>query len=598
MSIEYRKRQRPTEIIESTMAKSSAIENSKKRKRDVVEEVDEEITDPSSEEGESEDVSNDEADEVEENLESDEEFEGENPADKRRRLAKQYLENLKAEAKDIGEALSSETDKQNGSTVIDDYNNFDARDLDRDIIASRLKQDVAEQQGRVYRWVSKKLLINESKCTFTRVGENNLTGLSCYQPPVNKFSHNETQNKNKGKIFAYTVSKDLQLTKYEVTDFNARPKKVKYVKGGKKYIPEGKFEFENVTEGHYDEILTVAASPDGKYVVTGGRDRKLIIWSTESLAPVKVIPTKDRRGEILALAFKKNSDQLFAACADYKIRTYAVNQFSQLEILYGHQDLVIDISALNMERCVTVGSRDRTAMLWKIADESRLTFRGGDDPERLRKKWLKNQEAESENNADAAQWDINLSNGSEKKEKPPQFYGEGSIDCISMIDDSHFVTGSDNGNICLWSIAKKKPLFTERVAHGIVPLTADTAISGEKNEEVRAAQLQDGTIAQPYWITSIYAVPYSDMFISGSWNGALKVWKISDNLRSFELLGELPNCKGVVTKIQSVESGKTGRETFRILASVSKEHRLGRWINKVPGARNGIFSAVIEQTGF
>lgn len=567
------------------MARSSTSNVSKKRNRDSVEEVDEEITDISSDEGDVQDESND-GDEVAEYLESEDEFEGENPADKRRRLAKQYLENLKAEAEDIGDSLATASTEQDRQTQLEDYNNFDARDLDRDIIASRLKQDVAEQQGRIYRWISNKLLIGESRTTFTRVGENNLTCISCYQPSVNKFSHKDVQNKSKDKIFAYTVSKDMQLTKYDVTDFKARPKKVKYVKGGRKYIPEGKFEYEYVTEGHYDEILTVAASPDGKYVVSGGRDRKLIVWSTESLAPVKIIPTKDRRGEVLGLAFKKNSDQLFAACADYKIRTYAINQFSQLEILYGHQDLVIDISALNMERCVTVGSRDRTAMLWKIADESRLTFRGGDDPERLRKKWLKNQQLSAEGGEDM------------HEQTPPHFYGEGSIDCISMVDDSHFVTGSDNGNISLWSLSKKKPLFTVRTAHGVVPLVEDKKISGEVSDELRNAQLQGGSIAQPFWITSLYAVPYSDIFISGSWNGTLKVWKINENLRAFELLGDLPNCKGVVTKIQAVESGRTGRETFRILASVSKEHRLGRWISKVPGARNGIFSAVIEQTGF
>lgn len=89
------------------------------------------------------------------------------------------------------------------------------------------------------------------------------------------------------------------------------------------------------------------------------------------------------------MAFRKNSDQLYASCADFKIRTYSINQFSQLEILYGHHDIVEDISALAMERCVTVGARDRTAMLWKIPDETRLTFRGGDEPQKLLRRWMK-----------------------------------------------------------------------------------------------------------------------------------------------------------------------------------------------------------------
>lgn len=262
----------------------------------------------------------------EDGLESEEEFEGENPADKRRRLAKQYLENLKSEANDILTENGDDTEeaqKYMKDKSVDHYNNFDAGDLDKDIIASRLKEDVAEQQGRVYRHFADKLLISEAKKTFTRVGENNLTCISCFQPVLNKFTFEESSNgdKNKGRLFAYTVSKDLQLTKYDITDFNQRPKKLKYTKGGAKYIPTNKQEYENTAEGHYDEILTVAASPDGKYVVTGGRDRKLIVWSTESLSPVKVIPTKDRRGEVLSLAFRKNSDQLYASCADFKIRT-------------------------------------------------------------------------------------------------------------------------------------------------------------------------------------------------------------------------------------------------------------------------------------
>ncbi|CCH60331.1 hypothetical protein TBLA_0C05340 [Henningerozyma blattae CBS 6284] len=545
--------------------------------------VDEDVTDPSSNEDEDKEDLVDESEE----LDSDEEFQGENPADKRRRLAKQYLENLKSEANEI---LSERANTDEKDNALDDFNNFDAADMDKDIIASRLKQDVAEQQGKVYRFIANKLLVSESKYIFTRVGDKNLTCISCYQPPLNTFSHDISENKSnkKNKIFAYTVSKDLQLTKYDVTDFNHRPKKIKQTKGGSKYIPTTKFEHENTTEGHYDEILTVAASPDGKYVITGGRDRKLIIWSTESLSPVKVIPTKDRNGQVMSLTFRKNSDQLYVACADYKIRTYSINQFAQTEILYGHHDLVADISSLGMERCVTVGSRDRTAMLWKIPDETRLTFRGGDDPARLVKNWLK------QNASEDSDGNITYPDASEA----PLFYGEGSIDIVSMIDDSHFITGSDNGNICLWSLAKKKPLFIVRAAHGIVPHTLESNISGETDQALRTIQLQGNKITKPYWITALYAIPYSDVFISGSWNGTLKVWKIGENLREFELLGELDNCRGVVNKIQVVEQGKHGKETFRVLASVGKEHKLGRWLGKVPGARNGIYSAVLQQTSF
>ncbi|CAR26211.1 hypothetical protein ZYGR_0H00180 [Zygosaccharomyces rouxii] len=574
----------------------SAGEHSRKRTRTESEtptrDVDEEITDPSSEEEDGEHQGAGDGESDEDLVDSEEEFKGENPADKRRRLAKEYLKNLKEEAHDViadGEGLQGEN-KDVESVTVDDYNNFDAAELDRDILASRLKQDVAEQHGRVFRFFAHKLLLSEAKTTFTRVGENNLTCISCFQPAFNKFQIDDERlsSRNKGKIFAYTASKDLQITKYDITDFDRRPQKLAFTKGGPRFFPQGKYEIENTTEGHYDEILTLAASPDGKYVVSGGKDRKLIVWSAESLAPVKVIPTKDRRGEVLGLTFRKNTDQLYASCADYKIRTYSINQASQLETLYGHHDIVVDISALSMERCVTVGSRDKTAMLWKIPDETRLTFRGGEEIDKLEKRWLRQHATEKENG------ELEYPDASEM----PVFYGEGSIDVVTMVDDSHFITGSDNGNLCLWSLAKKKPVFVERTAHGVIPPPGSEQISGESNEQIRQRQLQDKRISRPYWITAVHAIPYSNVFFSGSWNGSIKVWKILDNLRGFELLGELPNCNGVVNKIQVVEAGKHGKEVFRVLASVGKEHKFGRWINKLPKARNGIYSAVITQGNF
>lgn len=176
-------------------------DNRKRKRSEVVDSrsnlPDEEITEPSSNEDSSAEGELDENADDEE-IDSDEEFEHENAADKRRRLAKQYLENLKSEANGI--ALEAEERGEAQAEEIDHYNNFDARDLDRDIIASRLKQDVAEQQGRIYRFIGDKLLVSEAKTSFSRVGEKCLTGISCYQPVINNFSHEESQSKSRGKL--------------------------------------------------------------------------------------------------------------------------------------------------------------------------------------------------------------------------------------------------------------------------------------------------------------------------------------------------------------------------------------------------------------
>lgn len=453
-------------------------------------------------------------------LSSSDEFADENAADKRRRLAKQYLDNLKT------------------NEFAGEFNDFDAQDLDDDILARRLQVDVAENKGYVYKFVGDKVAKQfgeDMAVATTRIGSRNMTGVSARYP------------------FLYTVSKDAELIKWNIA--GKKPQRIKHIKGGARYF---KLNTANPNNNHHwDQINCVAVSPDSKYVVTGGTDSRLIIWSSENLVCLKVL---DTRSAVNAITFKRNSDQLYAACSDLKIRTFSINQFTQLEILYGHQDNIVDISALLRETCVSVGSRDKTAMFWKISEETRLTFRAGDSTEKKRRR---------------------------DDDSPPEaFYNEGSLEVVSMLDESHFLTGSDNGNVALWSLAKKKALFTQRLAHGLQPALATTQASSETSPDIAAQQIPP---RQPYWITAIHGVPFSDIFITGSFNGVVKIWKLDQQgLRTFELIGEIADVKGCVVKIDSVEVPETKK--LMVFVLISKEPRFGRWLGKIDGGRNALVS--------
>ncbi|CAN6674287.1 ribosomal RNA-processing protein 9 [Trichomonascus vanleenenianus] len=473
------------------------------------------------------------------------EDEDETEADRRRRLAKQYLKNVEEETAEFGDS-------------------FDAADLDREIIARRLREDVAEHQGRIYRHLGDKL-------NFARVSRDDGTVKLC------KLQDFGVTSIATHYPYAYTASKSLQVTKWDISK-PGKPKRLKYVRGDRKAVasPEDAEHYER----HYDEILCIAVSPDGKHVVTGGRDRRIIVWSSENLAPVKVFETKDKKGVVTGLAFRRGTNELFASCADLKMRAYNLDQMSLVQIFFGHQDQVLDISALGQPRCLTVGSRDRSATLWKVEEEKRLAFLGGD--QNLKRKKRKFDE-------DAIMDEIDAKTGEDLT--PTVEYDpvmEGSIDCCSMIEDQLFVTGSDNGNVALWSLSKKKPLYIEREAHG-----RDDAMNPS---QVTASKNADGVeipVPQPRYITSIYAIPYSDIFFTGSWSGDIRVWKLSDDHRKFSQIASIPCAKGVINRIAGTEAGLKGKETHCVFAAISKEHRMGRWL-KVPGGKNGFVTAVIN----
>ena len=73
----------------------------------------------------------------------------------------------------------------------------------------------------------------------------------------------------------------------------------------------------------------------------------------------------------------------------------------------------------------------------------------------------------------------------------------------SALDDETFVTGSDNGSLSLWSVHKKKPVFTFPLAHGLDPPLSAELLSAEEFPDASVVQGEP----QPRWITALKAIP-------------------------------------------------------------------------------------------
>src|SRR5436190_13349924 len=231
-----------------------------------------------------------------------------------------------------------------------------------------------------------------------------------------------------------------------------------------------------------------------------------------------------------------------------------MNDLMYLETLFGHQDSIPMIAPFSSERCASVGARDRSARVWKIVDETQLVFQIPND----------------------------------QKLKVEGSFPEGSMDCVTIVDEQHFITGGDNGDIILWALNKKRPQFIHRLAHGVEPPLLPEKNSAEKYPQ--AVEIPP----QPRWITCLSSLTGTDLFFSGSWEGKLGMWKISEDLRKFELLKYVDiGIRGVINGISVEEVGKRDNGV-RVVLGIGTECRLGRW-KKVKGGRN---CALILKFGF
>lgn len=512
----------------------------------------------------------------------DEEFENEDPAAKRIRLAEQYLANTQKE-------------------VLDDVG-FDAAEVDqenlRQRMGERLKEDTAETKGKLYRWIADGL-------DWRRADKRALK----FHGPNKSWTGVDVHGQ-----YIYAASAYMDIVKWEIPEreqdttdrrYRKNPKVVARTRGNKK---------DKRAQHHDKAILCLAVSPDGKYIATGGQDKKLIIWSP-ALKPLKVF--MQHRDAVTALAFRRGTNQLFSASKDRTVKIWSLDELAYVETLFGHQDSVVDVGALTQEKCITVGSRDRTARLWKVVEESQLVFRGGGAAHKP--KHLDSLKAAYE--GDSA---IGMEN-----EADPSQYHEGSIDRLTPLDDDTFITASDNGSLSLWNIHKKKAVFVYPLAHGLDPALPIEKASAdiEPDEETFAERSRGGK--QPRWITAMRAIPFSDVFVTGSWDGYVRAWKISEDKRKIEPLGAVGNftssppsvdalleseglsadslsssalaaikegvasqqlppatqdasasgaeIKGVINDLAIIDRGDRGKDGVLIAAAVGKEHRLGRW---------------------
>uniref|UniRef100_A0A672LKT3 U3 small nucleolar RNA-interacting protein 2 n=1 Tax=Sinocyclocheilus grahami TaxID=75366 RepID=A0A672LKT3_SINGR len=299
------------------LKRKSNADDGKGRSKKFSKRMDEEI---------SSDSENESADPSRKQQENEDDEIEETPQEKKLRLAKLYLEQLREE-----EDKKAEQDS------------FEA-----DLIAGRLQDDVLEQKGKLQRLIAKELIAPDPA---------EIRLLRGHKLPVTCLVITPDEK------YIFSASKDCSIIKWEVES----GKKAQKIAGGRKGT-----EARHV--GHTAHVLCMAISSDGKYLASGDLNKLIMIW--DPMTCKHLYKFKGHREAVSGLAFRRGTHTLYSASHDRSIKVWSVDENAYVETLFGHQDMITGLDCLSRERCVTAGGRDRTVRVWKIAEESQLVFHG------------------------------------------------------------------------------------------------------------------------------------------------------------------------------------------------------------------------------
>jgi WD40 repeat protein len=117
-----------------------------------------------------------------------------------------------------------------------------------------------------------------------------------------------------------------------------------------------------IDKTHITKLSSVAFSPNGRYLLSGGKDRKLWLWNLKS---GKLVKTFVGHSDIISsVAFSSDSQYAISGSRDRTVRIWNVNSGRLLDTYRGHNGFVSSVNFSSDGRYVLSGSYDKTLQFW------------------------------------------------------------------------------------------------------------------------------------------------------------------------------------------------------------------------------------------
>ena len=285
------------------------------------------------------------------------------------------------------------------------------------------------------------------------------------------------------------------------------------------------------SEEEADLINTVAFSPDGQLVASGGDDEKIYLWDLQGNLVTE--PFQGHVGIIWSVAFSQDGEKIISASSDRTIRFWDLQGNEIQSPLRGHLGLVNSISLSPDGSQVVSSSSDHTVRLWRVAENliSQI-FRGHKG--HVKSVAIANKGAFLVSGGQDGT--VRLWNLTGDPLTQPFFGHQGIVNTVAISKDNQLiVSGSKDKTLGLWD-TQGNPLSQPLVGHQAevttVAIYDDLIVSGSEDRTIRLWDKSGNPLGKPLTkhqdgVTSIAISPDGKTLVSGSRDRTVRLWNIA-----------------------------------------------------------------------
>jgi len=273
--------------------------------------------------------------------------------------------------------------------------------------------------------------------------------------------------------------------------------------------------------GYKERVKSVAFSPDGKRIISGGLDQTVKVWDAET--GNELMTLRGHKERVQSVAFSPDGKRIVSGSDDKTIKIWDAATGTELMTLLGHSDKVWFVAFSPDGKQIVSGSPDGTAKLWDATSGAEvMTLRG-------HKNWV--------------------------------------VSAAFSPDGKRIISGSNDATIKIWDAATGAELLTLRGHDSGVFSVAfspdgERIISGSNDTTIKIWDSVTGAELMTLrghdnWVDPIAISPDGKRIISGSGDNTIKVWDSATG-------AELMTLRGHSDEVNSIALSPDGK---RIVSS-------------------------------